>query len=229
MRARQEAARIDPATPIVEATDLRVVYPGRLRQPAFTAVDGVDLAIRPGEVLGLVGESGSGKTTIGRAIAGLTPISGGSLKVHGVEMLGVKEKTFRPVRKRIGFVFQDPATSFNPLLTIAQCVAELALRELAPVFDEHVAQIVAERERLGASLQALPRLTVHPSVANFFFVTVDADADALAAALRARRVLVRSFHSQGGRMRGTMRITVGTPAENASLIEALEATLPALA
>ncbi|MEZ0447195.1 ABC transporter ATP-binding protein [Cellulomonas sp. ICMP 17802] len=129
-----EAMVVDEsATPVVEATDLRIVYPGRLRQPAFTAVDGVDLVIRPGEVLGLVGESGSGKTTIGRAIAGLTPVSGGSLKVHGVEMLGVKEKTFRPVRKRIGFVFQDPATSFNPLLTIAQCVAEpMVVHGLAP-------------------------------------------------------------------------------------------------
>ncbi|KRD44143.1 glutathione ABC transporter ATP-binding protein [Cellulomonas sp. Root930] len=123
----------DSATPVVEAKDLRIVYPGRLRQPDFTAVDGVDLVIRPGEVLGLVGESGSGKTTIGRAIAGLTPISDGSLKVHGVEMLRVKEKTFRPVRKRIGFVFQDPATSFNPLLTIAQCVAEpMVVHGLAP-------------------------------------------------------------------------------------------------
>ncbi|WP_315094805.1 ABC transporter ATP-binding protein [uncultured Cellulomonas sp.] len=120
-----EARVVDEsATPVVEAKDLRIVYPGRLRQPDFTAVDGVDLVIRPGEVLGLVGESGSGKTTIGRAIAGLTPITDGSLTVHGVEMLGVKEKRFRPVRKRIGFVFQDPATSFNPLLTIAQCVAE---------------------------------------------------------------------------------------------------------
>ncbi|KQY47001.1 ABC transporter ATP-binding protein [Cellulomonas sp. Root137] len=123
----------DSATPVVEAKDLRIVYPGRLRQPDFTAVDGVDLVIRPGEVLGLVGESGSGKTTIGRAIAGLTPISDGSLRVHGVEMLRVKEKTFRPVRKRIGFVFQDPATSFNPLLTIAQCVAEpMVVHGLAP-------------------------------------------------------------------------------------------------
>lgn len=129
-----EAMAVDEsATPVVEATDLRIVYPGRLRQPDFTAVDGVDLVIRPGEVLGLVGESGSGKTTIGRAIAGLTPISDGSLKVHGVEMLRVKEKTFRPVRKRIGFVFQDPATSFNPLLTIAQCVAEpMVVHGLAP-------------------------------------------------------------------------------------------------
>ncbi|MDO5736719.1 MAG: ABC transporter ATP-binding protein [Propionibacteriaceae bacterium] len=111
-------------TPVVEAKDLRIVYPGRFRQPDFVAVDGVDLSIRPGEVLGLVGESGSGKTTIGRAIAGLTKVSGGSLTVHGIQMNGMRERQFRPVRSRIGFVFQDPATSFNPLLSIADCVAE---------------------------------------------------------------------------------------------------------
>lgn len=123
-RAAQRAPGWDTKTPVVEAKDLRIVYPGRFRQPDFVAVDGVDLAIRPGEVVGLVGESGSGKTTIGRAIAGLTKVNGGSLKVLGVEMNGVHERTFRPVRSRIGFVFQDPASSFNPLLTIAECVAE---------------------------------------------------------------------------------------------------------
>jgi peptide/nickel transport system ATP-binding protein len=112
------------APPVVTATDLRIVYPGRLRQPDFVAVDGVSFSIRPGEVLGLVGESGSGKTTIGRAIAGLTRVSGGSLQVLGAEMNGLKERSFRPVRERIGFVFQDPASSFNPLLTIAEAVAE---------------------------------------------------------------------------------------------------------
>ena len=127
-RAHERAARRPEGwaeqTPVVEASGLRIVYPGRFRQPDFVAVDGVDLAIRPGEVLGLVGESGSGKTTIGRAIAGLTPVTDGSLEVLGVQMRGVKERQFRPVRSRIGFVFQDPATSFNPLLTIAECVAE---------------------------------------------------------------------------------------------------------
>ncbi|NYJ05946.1 ABC transporter ATP-binding protein [Petropleomorpha daqingensis] len=127
-RAVERAARREQgwesATPIVEAKDLQIVYPGRFRQPDFVAVDGVSFSIRPGEVLGLVGESGSGKTTIGRAIAGLTKVSGGSLSVLGTEMNGVKERAFRPVRERIGFVFQDPATSFNPLLTIAQAVAE---------------------------------------------------------------------------------------------------------
>lgn len=123
-REAQRPAGWDATTPVVAARDLRIVYPGRLRSPGFVAVDGVDFAIRPGEVLGLVGESGSGKTTIGRAIAGLTKVTDGSLTVLGTEMNGVKERAFRPVRQRIGFVFQDPATSFNPLLTIAEAVAE---------------------------------------------------------------------------------------------------------
>jgi peptide/nickel transport system ATP-binding protein len=113
----------DPA-PVVEARDLRITYPGRLGSPAFNAVQGVNLRIHEGEVLGLVGESGSGKTTIGRAIAGLTPVTGGSLTVLGHEMLGIRHRDFRSARAEIGFVFQDPATSFNPRLTIAECVAE---------------------------------------------------------------------------------------------------------
>jgi peptide/nickel transport system ATP-binding protein len=112
------------AAPLVEAKGLVIEYPGRFGRKGFRAVDAVSFEIKPGEVLGLVGESGSGKTTIGRAIAGLTPVSSGSLQVLGVEMNGVRERAFRPHRKDLGFVFQDPGTSFNPLLTIAQCVAE---------------------------------------------------------------------------------------------------------
>ncbi|QNE15199.1 ABC transporter ATP-binding protein [Pseudarthrobacter sp. NBSH8] len=109
---------------LVEATNLTVEYPGRLGTPAFKAVDGVSFTVSQGEVFGLVGESGSGKTTIGRAIAGLNRTTGGSLKVLGYEMLNLKERTFKPLRKDIGFVFQDPAASFNPQLTIGDCVAE---------------------------------------------------------------------------------------------------------
>jgi len=110
--------------PMVVATDLRIEFPGRFGRPGFRAINGVSFEINAREVLGLVGESGSGKTTIGRAIGGLTRITGGSLTVLGQEMLGVRERQFRPLRSDIGFVFQDPATSFNPLLTIAECVAE---------------------------------------------------------------------------------------------------------
>lgn len=109
---------------LVRATDLEIEYPGRLGSPAFKAVDKVSFTISAGEVFGLVGESGSGKTTIGRAIAGLNRTTGGSLNVLGYEMLNYKERTFRPLRKDIGFVFQDPAASFNPHLTIGECVAE---------------------------------------------------------------------------------------------------------
>ncbi|MDE0546316.1 ABC transporter ATP-binding protein [Microbacterium sp. C7(2022)] len=113
-----------PVDPLVEAKDLVIEYAGRFRRAAFRAVDRVSFTIAPGEVLGLVGESGSGKTTIGRAIAGLTPVAGGSLRVLGTEMNGVREREFRAKRNELGFVFQDPATSFNPLLTVAENVAE---------------------------------------------------------------------------------------------------------
>ncbi len=109
---------------LVEANNLSIEYPGRLGTPAFKAVDRVSFTLSRGEVFGLVGESGSGKTTIGRAIAGLTRNTGGSLKVLGYEMLNLKERTFKPLRKDIGFVFQDPAASFNPQLTIGDCIAE---------------------------------------------------------------------------------------------------------
>ena len=109
---------------VVVANGLDIVYPGGLGRPDFHAVKSVSFEIRAGEVYGLVGESGSGKTTIGRAIAGLTRASGGSLSVLGHEMVGFRERSFRSIRKRIGFVFQDPAASFNPHLTIGECIAE---------------------------------------------------------------------------------------------------------
>ena len=112
------------ATPVVRAEGLQIEYPGRFGRGGFRAVQGVDFEIRPGEVLGLVGESGSGKTTIGRAIAGLAPVTAGSLRVLGVELRGTRERDIRPTRRELGFVFQDPASSFNPLLTIAECIAE---------------------------------------------------------------------------------------------------------
>lgn len=154
LEAAERRAPVDPAAaPIVVATDLRIQYPGRFGRPGFVAVDGVDLTIGAGEVVGLVGESGSGKTTIGRAIAGLTRVTSGSLSVLGVEMNGVRERTFAPLRKDIGFVFQDPASSFNPLLSIAEAVSEpLAVHR--PDLDERAA-----RKRVDELLEAvqLPR------------------------------------------------------------------------
>ncbi|MGO4186947.1 ABC transporter ATP-binding protein [Pseudarthrobacter sp. TAF60_1] len=133
---------------LVEATDLTIEYPGRLGTPAFKAVDGVSFTVSEGEVFGLVGESGSGKTTIGRAIAGLNRTTGGSLKVLGYEMLNFKERTFKPLRKDIGFVFQDPAASFNPQLTIGECVAEPMIIHTSP-------SPAQARKRVGELLESV--------------------------------------------------------------------------
>jgi peptide/nickel transport system ATP-binding protein len=133
---------------LVDAANLTIEYPGRLGTPAFKAVDGVSFTVSEGEVFGLVGESGSGKTTIGRAIAGLNRTTGGSLKVLGYEMLNFKERTFKPLRKDIGFVFQDPAASFNPQLTIGDCVAEPMLIHTNP-------SPAQARKRVGELLESV--------------------------------------------------------------------------
>lgn len=133
---------------LVAADNLVIEYPGRLGTPAFKAVDGVSFTLSRGEVFGLVGESGSGKTTIGRAIAGLNRTTGGSLKVLGYEMLNLRERTFKPLRKDIGFVFQDPAASFNPQLTIGDCIAEPMLIHTRPSEAQ-------ARKRVGELLESV--------------------------------------------------------------------------
>ena len=143
----------ETAAPVVTAEQLVIEYPGRFRQPAFKAVNEVDFQIRQGEVLGLVGESGSGKTTIGRAIARLTKATGGRLDVLGVDVVTAPDRQFQPLRRRIGFVFQDPATSFNPLTTIGKAIAE-------PIFVHGTAaERAGARERVEDLLEAvrLPR------------------------------------------------------------------------
>ena len=146
--AGMEERPVAGAEVLVEAKDLVVHFPGRMGAPGFTAVNGVDLKIHAGEVYGLVGESGSGKTTIGRTIAGLNKMTGGSLNVLGYEMANFKERTFKPLREQIGFVFQDPAASFNPHLTIGECVAE-------PLMMHRDLGAAATREKVGALLEAV--------------------------------------------------------------------------
>lgn len=120
--AEQPAAA--SAETVLEVTDLVVEFPGALGRSAFRAVDAVSLTIGRGETLGLVGESGSGKSTIGRCVAALQRPTAGRIRVLGEEVTGLSERRLRPMRKRLGFVFQDPATSLNPRLTVGQCVAE---------------------------------------------------------------------------------------------------------
>jgi peptide/nickel transport system ATP-binding protein len=148
-RARASARPAVESAPVVSADHLIIEYAGRFGRRGFRAVDDVSFKIHAGEVLGLVGESGSGKTTIGRAIGGLTKVTAGSLTVLGQEMNGVTERRFRPLRGDIGFVFQDPASSFNPLLSIAECVAEPL------VVHGRFGDAIAARARVNELLEAV--------------------------------------------------------------------------
>src|SRR5215218_11085248 len=88
------------------------------------AVDGVSFKLRRGEVLGLVGESGSGKTTLGRTLLGLVQAADGSIRLDGEEITGLSETGFRPLRRRLQIVFQDPHASLNPAMTIGESVGD---------------------------------------------------------------------------------------------------------
>ncbi|KPD10417.1 ABC transporter ATP-binding protein [Phaeobacter sp. 11ANDIMAR09] len=85
---------------------------------------GVNFAVEAGETYALVGESGSGKTTVIRAIAGLAPAQGGSVKFDGKEIRGASEREMRPLRKDIAMMFQDPIGSLSPRLTIGSLITE---------------------------------------------------------------------------------------------------------
>ncbi|MFB7721235.1 ABC transporter ATP-binding protein [Nocardia sp. NPDC056100] len=127
--------------PVLEVADLTVEFSSGLRRATFKAVQGVSFSIARGETLGLVGESGSGKSTIGRCAAGLQRATAGSVRVLGSELTGLSERRLRPMRRRLGFVFQDPATSLNPRLTVGDCVAE-------PLVVHRTAKGAAMRDRV---------------------------------------------------------------------------------
>lgn len=110
--------------PIFVAENLVLEYPKRGRQPVFRAIDDVSLTVGRGEVVGLVGESGSGKTTIGRAAVGLLPVAGGRFDVAGVQLAGARRKDLRPLRDKVGIVFQDPGSSLNPRFPIGESIGE---------------------------------------------------------------------------------------------------------
>jgi len=108
---------------LLDVQQLRIEY-GRGRH-SKEVVHGVDLAIKRGETLGLVGESGSGKTTIGRAVLGLVPIASGTVVAAGQKLGAVMSKSRRrELARDVQVVFQDPYTSLNPALTIADSLSE---------------------------------------------------------------------------------------------------------
>jgi peptide/nickel transport system ATP-binding protein len=111
--------------PLLVAEDVVVEYPSRgFRKPPFKALHGISLSIGAGETLGLVGESGSGKTTIGRAILGLAPVTGGQIRYDGRIISNIGKAERRALSDDIQVVFQDPYTSLNPAMTVSDILTE---------------------------------------------------------------------------------------------------------
>src|ERR1700716_2966585 len=108
------------AQPLLQVRGLRMHFPvtegliARRHIGDVKAVDGVDLAIRRGETLGLVGESGCGKTTMGRCILRLEKPTAGEILYDGVDIAKLDRRELVALRRRIQGLFQDPYHSPNP-------------------------------------------------------------------------------------------------------------------
>jgi oligopeptide transport system ATP-binding protein len=117
------------SAPLLEVRDLVKHFPvggGMFAKPAgqVRAIDGVSFTLRKGETLGLVGESGCGKTTTGRCILQLERPTRGSIVFEGIDLVTLDAAALRAVRRRIQVIFQDPYSSLNPRMTVAQILAE---------------------------------------------------------------------------------------------------------
>ncbi len=125
--------------------------------PRLTVLDGVDFSLHPGETLGLVGESGSGKSTCARIILKLIHPTQGHVYWQGQDIIPLSWRQFRPYRRHLQIIFQDPRACLNPLLTVAQILHEpLRIHRLAQ--GKKAAAIVRDAlTQVGLSEQYLPR------------------------------------------------------------------------
>jgi len=151
-------------TAVLEVRDLKVHF--LTRRGVIAAVDGVDITVGRGEVLGVVGESGSGKTVTGLSILGLIDPPGrivaGSIRLDGQELVGAREAQWRALRgRKIAMIFQDPMMTLNPVLRIdTQMMETIFAHEKVP------AELARQRCRDALGRVGIPspeeRLSAYP-------------------------------------------------------------------
>jgi oligopeptide transport system ATP-binding protein len=146
--------------PLLEVRHLSVSFPAARGKPV-RAVDDVSFVAEPGTTVGLVGESGSGKTTIGRALLKLIPGNAnvaGQVFFDGREILALRERDFRPLRREIQMIFQDPFNSLNPRQRVASIIAEpLEIHCRALSKAERLARVAELLTQVGLPAEAMNR------------------------------------------------------------------------
>jgi oligopeptide/dipeptide ABC transporter ATP-binding protein len=157
------------SAPLLEIADARVSFPVRRELGAIVrreepqrivAVDGVSLSLAANETLGVVGESGSGKSTLAKAVVGLVPLGGGTVRFDDQDLTALRGRGLIEARRRIQLIYQDPYSSLNPRLRIADAITEPALVHGLVTRDERgrLASELLDRVGLSGTLaQRRPR------------------------------------------------------------------------
>jgi len=152
---------MNPA-PLLSVDDLRIHFPvrgGVMRRHVadVRAVDGVSFDIAPGETLGLVGESGCGKSTLGKAIVRLLRPTSGNIRFNGHDITRLGQSALRPLRRDFQMIFQDPAESLDPRMSVRSIIEEPFVIQRIGTRAERARKVDELLERVGLPASAADR------------------------------------------------------------------------